>query len=423
MRHGGKELNHATTRSAFFSVLLTVLLPPTGSCAERMPPIEEMKKSTVRILCTTRTGVASGSGFVVGEQSRHVVTNLHVVACVAHNGAISVQTGQLQSVAAKVVRLSEPKDIAILEVDRSLERPAVKLVTSAHVSEAQTVYAVGFPGAADSINQDATVSVTKGIISARPIRKDTAVNLYQTDAAINSGNSGGPLFNEDGQVIGINTLKSKSALSIAGADGKQRAMEFVVGEGIGWAVQIDELIPELKEAGIQYEEGKPQTSNAVPPPPESQQVEKSRSTDIPSKTSPPSTPEAETWWKDSTLLILVVAVSAVGLMFVLLLWQRRGQQAAKMKEDAPRKNPLLFVPPTKAETSPTLPKTQPDNLAPYVTGPASSQVTTKPVLRALEGHFRGNVIELTEESLTIGRDPRLCQLVFPSTMTDIGRKH
>jgi pSer/pThr/pTyr-binding forkhead associated (FHA) protein len=70
-----------------------------------------------------------------------------------------------------------------------------------------------------------------------------------------------------------------------------------------------------------------------------------------------------------------------------------------------------------------LAKTTPDNLAPYYTGPASSGAVQKPILRALDGHFRGNEVELTEEPLTIGRDPHTCQLVFPANMTDIGRKH
>lgn len=407
----------AMRRTIVLVIMLGSIFFPLGLRAERTPPIEQMKQSTVRIICATSTARGSGSGFVVGD-GKHVVTNWHVADCVVKNGKISVQLGQLQFVPAKVVRLSEPKDLVILEVDRSLNRPPVKFVTSDHVKEGQTVYALGFPGAADEINEDVSVSIAKGIISARTTRKNTAVDLYQTDAAINPGNSGGPLFNEDGQVIGINTLKSLKNAIVLGADGKATTERLPVGEGIGWAVRVDELIPELKEAGISYQDGKQQTASAVTASVEQQTV----NTVAHTAGQPVTNADPDSEVKSSTNLFLMLGVGTVGVLLALLLFQRRGQPAEKARVDAPRKNP----PPPIANPSgamPSLPRTTPDNLAPYFTGPASSSTAQKPVLRALEGHFRGNVVELTEEPLTIGRDPRVCQLVFPANMTDIGRKH
>lgn len=390
--------------------LLSKGVIPGDVLAERAPPIEQMKQSTVRILCITGTGGGTGSGFVVGE-GKHIVTNLHVISCITEKGKIFVETGQLQAVPAEVVRYSKPKDLAILEVGRSLNRPPVTLVTSDHVTEGQTVYAMGFPGAAESQTEHVRVSITKGIISARTTRKNTAVDLYQTDAAINPGNSGGPLFNEDGYVIGINTLKALTAAIIVGADGKQTIERLPVGEGIGWAVQVDELIPELKEAGITYQAEKQQAASIVPAPVELQPVANL----VPNP-----------WPKDSTLFFLTLGMGAAGATLVLLLFLRRGQPAEKAKVNRSQKNPPKPVPASvsnRPEPSPTVPKTTPDNLAPYFTGPASSGAAQKPILRALDGYFRGNVLELTEEPLTIGRDPRTCQLVFPANMTDIGRKH
>lgn len=394
------------------AVVLLLLLRegvlPVNVRAERLPPIEQMKQSTVRIICTASTGAATGSGFVIGAE-KYVVTNVHVISCVGEKGKVLVQTGQLQFVPAKVIRYSKPKDLAILETERPLNRPPVTLTTSDRVEEGQTVYALGFPGAAESQSEDIRVSITKGIISARTTRKNTAVNLYQTDAAINPGNSGGPLFNEDGHVIGINTLKALNDAIVIGTDGKLKGTRIVEGEGIGWAVQVDELIPELKDAGIAY-----QTSVAfLDPRPVANSVSGQGGADT----------DADPWWTAWSGVYLTLGIIAVATTLALLLFLRRGQRAEKGKASRPQKTSPVLVRP-RSDVGPTLPKTTPDNLAPYFTTSVSSTSSAqKPVLRALDGHFRGSVVELTDEPLTIGRDPRSCQLVFPARMTEIGRKH
>jgi hypothetical protein len=405
---------HRVVRVIIHVVALLVLLGegmfPLVVRAERLPPIEQMKQSTVRIVCRTSTGGSTGSGFVIGE-GKHVVTNVHVISCVSEKGQIFIQTGQLQLIPAKVVRYSNPKDLALLEAERTLNRPPVTVTTSDKVEEGQTVYAVGFPGAAESQSEDVRVSITKGIVSARTTRKDTAVNLYQTDAAINPGNSGGPLFNADGHVIGINTLKALNDAIVFGTDGKLKKTRLVEGEGIGWAVQVDELIPELKDAGIAYQTGGSE--------PEPQLVANT----IPGQPGQPAmaTISTDAWWTDSSFY-LTLGMVAAGISLALLLFLRRGQPTAKRKVTGLPKPAPQPTRPT-SDIGPTLPKTTPDNLAPYFTAPASSGAVLKPILRALDGHFRGNVVELTDEPLTIGRDPRSCQLVFPSTMTEIGRRH
>ena len=402
---------------AMFLLCAGIVFPIAGR-AERMPPIEQMKKSTVRIICATSTSTGVGSGFVVGA-GKHVVTNVHVISCIANKGKITVQTGQLQFVPAKVIQLSERKDLAILETDWKLERPPVTLATDEQVSEGQTVYALGFPPAAQIRSEDVTVSVTKGIVSARTTSKE-GVDQYQTDAAINPGNSGGPLFNEDGHVIGINTAKALAAAVVLGADGKATTERLPVGEGIGWAVQVDELIPELQKAGVAFQSGKAQESTTVRAPLEPQPVV--QKIPEPVVQQPMSNAVVDSGESNSMTLLLMAGVGALSALVALLLFQRRSQPAAPAKPaPRPKPTPAPTAPPPTMQ--PTLAKTTADNLAPYVTGPASAVTGQKPVLRALEGHFRGSVLELTEETLTIGRDPRVCQLVFPANMTEIGRKH
>ena len=199
------------------------------------PPIETMKKSTARILCKQNSGMSTGSGFVVGK-GKHVVTNWHVVDCTASGGKTTVLFQDQKRLAA-VVRWRDPlKDLALLELEKKVDNPPVTFATRDMVKDTDTVYALGFPGLADILVEKQSlfkVKSTKGIISAK-IRDRNQRAMYQIDAAINGGNSGGPLFNEYGHAIGINTIGVKADK----------------GSGISWAVQVDELIPELKKMDI-----------------------------------------------------------------------------------------------------------------------------------------------------------------------------
>jgi hypothetical protein len=171
------------------------------------------------------------------------------------------------------------------------------------------------------------------------------------------------------------------------------------------------LIPELQAAGISYQVGQQLTTGAVP---------------VAVEPQPVATSMTDPGLKNSTPSFLLWGMIAAGATLLGLLFLRRGRPGEKAKVGRAQNNPqrpVAATTPKRPEPNPTLPKTTPDNLAPYFTAPVSSGVASKPVLYALEGHFRGNVLELTEEPLTIGRDPRTCQLVFPANMTDIGRKH
>ncbi|MFZ9092847.1 MAG: S1C family serine protease, partial [Planctomycetaceae bacterium] len=220
-----------------------------------------MESVTVRVWAEseTQTGdvVASGggSGFVVAPG--YVVTNSHVafdrgVLLAATASAwereylrtepltfsYSVLLGQGLEIKAAVVWRSD-KDLAILKLAEPLARDPVVLSPSDQISRGRTVYAMGFPGAADR-GTDAsffTPSLTRGTLS-RVLTDEKGRNLYQTDAAINPGNSGGPLFNECAEIVGINV--EKSLTPVRNVDGEM--VRVPEGEGIGWALQVDELI-------------------------------------------------------------------------------------------------------------------------------------------------------------------------------------
>ena len=153
------------------------------------------------------TSAASGSGFILTEDG-YILTNYHVIEEAYSNGYdVSVLTHDGTEYAAEVVGIEKENDIAVLKID-AVGLNAVTLGDSNEMKVGQTIYTVGNPlGELD-------YTMTTGIVSAmdRTIRTDanTSVNMFQIDAAVNSGNSGGPIYNVYGQVIGIVTAKYSS---------------------------------------------------------------------------------------------------------------------------------------------------------------------------------------------------------------------
>ena len=172
---------------------------------------------------------ASGSGFIVSENG-YVLTNAHVVSGAA---AVDVLFSDGEKKPALVVGADVNTDIAVLKVEGE-DYPALPIGDSNALRVGEYVIAIGNPLSSYELYG----TVTFGIISAtaREINIDGFVNTYlQTDAAINFGNSGGPLINMAGQVIGMNTAKSLTA----GYDSRGNAISA---EGIGFALPIQNVI-------------------------------------------------------------------------------------------------------------------------------------------------------------------------------------
>jgi serine protease Do len=142
-------------------------------------------------------GFSMGTGFLISNDG-YVLTNHHVV-----EGAdtVTVKLSDRREFKAKVVGSDQQSDVALLKIDaKSL--PALRLGDSAHLKPGQWVVAIGSPFGLDQ-------SVTAGIVSAvgraNPYADQRYVPFIQTDVAINRGNSGGPLLNTAGEVVGINS--------------------------------------------------------------------------------------------------------------------------------------------------------------------------------------------------------------------------
>jgi S1-C subfamily serine protease len=165
---------------------------------------------------------ALGSGFVI-DKAGHIVTNYHVVQ---DANTVSVSFSNRDRVKAKVVGLDPSTDIAVLQADtKSRALTPLALGDSDSVKVGDPVVAIGNPFGLER-------TVTAGIVSALgrllAAPNDAEIDrVIQTDAAVNSGNSGGPLLNARGEVIGVNT-------AIATGNGFERG-----NVGIGFAVPID----------------------------------------------------------------------------------------------------------------------------------------------------------------------------------------
>jgi serine protease Do len=136
-----------------------------------------------------------GSGFIISSDG-YILTNAHVVADAA---TVTVKLTDRREFIAKVIGVDKRSDVALIKISAT-GLQAVHFGDSDRLRPGQWVIAIGSPfGFANS--------VTAGVVSAtgRPLPDENYVPFIQTDAAVNPGNSGGPLFNMDGQVIGINS--------------------------------------------------------------------------------------------------------------------------------------------------------------------------------------------------------------------------
>ena len=170
----------------------------------------------------------TGSGFLLSEDG-YVVTNYHVVAEAA---TITVVTQAAETHEAALVGRDTTADMALLKVEGEHFQP-VTLGSSTELAIGDMVVAIGNPLSALEATQ------TVGYISGknREVSTDNnVVNMLQTDAAINSGNSGGPLFNMRGEVVGITTAKY-SGTSASGASI----------EGLSFAIPIDDLKKSMED--------------------------------------------------------------------------------------------------------------------------------------------------------------------------------
>ena len=195
--------------------------------------------AVVSISCSFPGGTSTGTGVILSTDG-YIVTNAHVV-----EGARSIQVllTDGRTLDATLIGADRISDLAVLEIQAD-NLVAAQLGDSSVLRVGDVVVAIG-----DPLGITLRGTMTDGIVSA--INRDVTVdgrvmNLIQTNAALNSGNSGGPLINCYGQVIGINTMKIGDSVSSAGV------------EGLGFAIPsttVKNIVDQLLEQG--YVSGRP----------------------------------------------------------------------------------------------------------------------------------------------------------------------
>lgn len=183
------------------------------------------------------SGNSLGSGFAVDENI--IITNAHVIE---NKNNIKVQVYNDKEYSAQVIALDKDLDMAIIKIEDVI-LPILEISDYNNILIGNDVYAVGAP-------KNMSYTLTKGILSA----KDRVIGSYaylQTDASINSGNSGGPLLDDNGKVIGMNTLKISSTEGIGLAIPMTRVSKFITDKNIPIVKQKD-IIKELSEKEGNY---------------------------------------------------------------------------------------------------------------------------------------------------------------------------
>ncbi len=202
--------------------------------------------------------ISSGTGWAIGkpgEPVEYIVTNGHVVEAgymypkqyANITGGINIYFSAAENdyVVGQVVYYSAPteKDIAIIKLPSATDkRTALRLRSSSEVEVGETVYALGYPGTA-KVGQDFKtydqndITLTRGVISKKMTPNFSTYSAFQMDTYISGGNSGGPLVDENGFVVGINS----AGIEASGID-----------IGMNYAIVTDELTKILDSERIEY---------------------------------------------------------------------------------------------------------------------------------------------------------------------------
>lgn len=356
-------------------MLLALLLLPICVSAAGVGP-EEARNAVFRVVVKDAgSGVVAsfGSGFGVGESApiSYVLTNAHVIADNPESACIWV--GNNTEIPCTVVAEDAAKDLAILKLATPIDEEPLPIGKEDNVSIGDNVFALGYP--TNDISTTITsfaddVSVSKGIISKTSTWN--GVLYYQIDAALNQGNSGGPLLHESGVVIGICAMKMNDTQGINGAIRMEEALNML--SSVGIAVKTVELT--TSESSIPVATP---TATATPVP---------TVTPTPTPEIVPTEKAGRSLWSILWLIIFIVTTLAfIGVLTYILL--QRKKNGAKL---------IDLVRPDKENED-----------VGYIIG--------------LRGTYQGAVIALEGETVFFGRDPQKCQIVFSAKENTIARVH
>ena len=377
--------------SLILILALSLSLVITSASADTTAVVDA-RNGVVRLVFVYNDGtndyIQRGSGFFVGTEGsavEYIITNAHVVTATDDNGNVIGYANKVHvvfddvdsdsTVSAKVLKIFDNGlDLAVLrlEAPTTLRKP-LPLRSAESVDIMSSVYALGFPGIADdssgylpSTTDD--VTITEGKVTKEQFQAQGS-NYLQVDAAISSGNSGGPLVDETGAVIGINSMVSDPAY----------------GTGLGYALYIDYAIDYFNTMGYPYT----LASDAVP----TGEPVNSGSPDVTGAPvpSPEPVPAPVGWYVYLAIGVAVAAAAAAAYLWI----------DKKKKQSAPA-DPGYTVPVGK---------------------PAEANRGGRQITSIGQTNVLGGKTYSVSGKIVIGRDPATCQVVFPAKTPGISGKH
>jgi hypothetical protein len=340
-----------------------------------------------------RTGIPVGNG----EKTKYILTDGTDL-----DTKLSVRPNSGNAVNASIIWVSKEKDFAILQLASEINvKPVTFSLIASSLKSVIKVYSIGYP----VVNGQVPKNMTFINGSLTDIGDENGYRYYKTDVELSAGYTGGPLFNEDGCVVGMNFSRA----------------EF---KGYGLAIQTEQLLPLLDQQGIKYlvqkssgpqsvPQNTPQTKPQTPP----QNAPQTKPQPTPQ--SKPSSSEDALTGIIALVIILIIGLVVIGLIVgvvIFIIKKSKGPRVLKVPygKYAPPQggyNPQL--------TGQFTPPQQPYQQQVPFTAPQG----TTPILRCISGVFNGNRMELNNQPVQIGKDPRFCQIVYPSSDNTVSDQH
>jgi V8-like Glu-specific endopeptidase len=241
----------ATIRRILPAALLLGVLAALPAHAQFAQAADKVRDAVVTVQVAQQKRM--GTGFIISPDGT-ILTNKHVLGG-ATGATVKLVNGD--ELPAKVVKTDEQWDLLVLKIERQ-HLPTVQFAASSKLKQGDEVAAIGAPfGLSDTL--------TKGVVSS--VGREIEGRKYiQIDAALNQGNSGGPIINEQGQVVGVATKAALKAENMGFAIPSDDVMTFLSESGLTFTATLDAQPPETKPAGApEGESGGPPAGGPAAP--------------------------------------------------------------------------------------------------------------------------------------------------------------
>lgn len=374
MAYGKKIISVCLTVIMLASLLMLGLSMGMEAYAENSK-VEDAQNSVVRVFADVGDGsISIGSGFAVGgkdEDVEYIVTNYHVVSAAPSRAYVTV-TDINGGIKADIIYHDEDNDFAVLELDEKLtNRKPIAMLSPSELHKSQNIYCIGFPGLSDTVAENTTfnsrikdMTITTGTVSNNDYNSGGTTYIL-SDAKVNSGNSGGPMVDEYGQAVGINTAIIRDP-----SDG-----EF--SNNMTLALSIDYVTDTLDDLDITYIKG---SANGT-------------------------TQRNSNGSVDTKLIIIIAAAAAVvcaAVVIIVVVVNNNKKNSSNSNSGGSHNNGGNFNNGGNAPTPPTMQR--------------------KLVVTCERGPLKGQSVS-SYSSIRVGRNPSACQLAFPDTTPGVSKMH